>query len=75
MAHYAYMRQRIGRAVLEHPDVTVTPEVAKRVDLAIEASGAILDTRLLFSWRDASANWDTVAEEIEILFLRVSALG
>ena len=75
VAHYAYMRQRIGRAVLEHPDVTATPELVKRVDLAIEASGAILDTRLLFSWRDGGADWETVAEEIEVLFLRVSTLG
>ena len=75
VAHYSHIRQRIGRAVLEHPDVEATPELARRIDLAIEASGAILDTRMLFWWDRADADWDQVADEVELLFLRVSGLG
>ena len=76
-AHYQNMSQRMMRAVLEHPDVTSSDEVKARVGLALEAAGAVLDTRLLYSsdWHNGEADWEQVGRDIEDLFLSISGIA
>lgn len=77
LEHYSWVRERIARAVLTHPEIQATPALERRIHLSLEACGAVLDTRLLFSdaWRNGKADWDKIACETEALFTRMSGLG
>ena len=76
VTHYAWVRKRIARAVLEHPTINLSPQEEERLYLALEVCGSLLDTRILFSdaWRKGEADWDRVTAEIETLFSEVSGL-
>ena len=74
--HYDYVLNRIARAIQSHPDVIPSADLEQRIHLALEASQALLDTRLLYEALkdDGQADWDQTAVDIEQLFLSVSGI-
>lgn len=77
VAHQQHVRLQMKEAVLSHPDVEHTPGLDHRVELALEASEAVLDTRLLYScdWHTGEPDWDGVVQDVQELFLRASDLA
>ncbi len=74
--HQTFVRELIGNAILRHPDITNEPDTKRRIDLALDASAALLDTRVVYSteWRQGDVDWDGTATDIEQIFSSVSGI-
>jgi hypothetical protein len=75
--HQRMLGELVTKALFAHPDVTSSAIESRQVYLALEATQAVLDSRLQFSsdWQNGDPDWDQATKDIEELFGRISGVG
>ena len=74
--HNRHITDQMTISLLAHRQVTSSDEQRRRIELALEASQSILDTRLLYNcdWHVGEPIWDDVARDIEEVFIQTSGV-